>query len=527
VDYRELLFKLGYLLTTEDIRAVDDPAVDAVAGRWVVEQVGPFSLYRDPDLALQRYGEKGSSVVLLGLAVDPVTPTGDPRQIVRDLFLRYARSEEEFYEKLDDLSGRFVVITQAGGSCSVFQDASGLKTAYYDVGGSGPSVSSHASLLARLRGYATSREAREFIASKDYGRTVTYFPGNATPFEQVMMLTPNTLLDVPETRVRRFSPREPLGSRPLEAYLVEELAVLLRRQMELLAERYPLAVSLTGGIDSRVTAAATRGCGKGVHYWTWMQFEEHRREAAIARQVCDLLGGTHTLYPVEERCCGEDLEEYMEVWALNGSGMRLREQGLISKVMLDRYPRGFLHVKSTVSEIGRAFYRRIARRFLPRSISEGALARCYDINRESPLVLDEFSRYIETVGFRREAIYDYDFYDLFYWEHRSGAWQSLAVMDFDSSCDTTVLYNCRRWLTKVLALPLEVRINDRHLRAILLELWPEALEVPLLSDSKKWYVRATKENARRLKHGAEAALDRGRRKRFERGENHRPSVRRG
>lgn len=152
-------------------------------------------------------------------------------------------------------------------------------------------------------------------------------------------------------------------------------------------------------------------------------------------------------------------------------------------------------------------YRRNARSFLPHEISPGILARCYGINPRSDFVMSSFEDYIKAVGFTHGAVLNYDFYDLFYWEHRSGAWQGLQIADFDMAHETLVLYNNKRVLEMRLGVPLEDRLNDTLQKRLLRLMLPECAHVPLLSQMKPWYIKATREVDRIVKYFVEGRLE--------------------
>ncbi len=89
----------------------------------------------------------------------------------------------------------------------------GSRSVFYSV--AGPAVAaSHAELVREAIGANFADFFVPFIMSKNYvQRDVKYLPGVASPYENVLQLTPNTKLLITEQRTERFWPRETIGRR--------------------------------------------------------------------------------------------------------------------------------------------------------------------------------------------------------------------------------------------------------------------------------------------------------------------------
>ena len=194
--YWSLLFKLGYLITGREVEARGNPYVDFVSRAWRRSQAGGYSIYHDPELPVHRHDSRDVSVVVLGPVLDPFDASGDQASIVRRMHSLYTASGERFFDYIDTLSGRFAVLVTSSVRSFVLQDAAGTRTVFYDTAAEDVVVSSHASLIAELQGYAMAPYAWDLIGRKDYQAGIRHFPGALTPYPGVMMLTPNTLLDL-------------------------------------------------------------------------------------------------------------------------------------------------------------------------------------------------------------------------------------------------------------------------------------------------------------------------------------------
>jgi hypothetical protein len=78
----------------------------------------------------------------------------------------------------------------------------------------------------------------------------------------------------------------------------------------------------------------------------------------------------------------------------------------------------------------------------------------------------------------------YHYTDLFYWEHRLGTWLSGLLRGARADHQTFSLYNCRTVLETLIARPLDERNAANVMFALIRELWPELLSVPIFSGAK-------------------------------------------
>jgi hypothetical protein len=355
-------------------------------------------------------------------------------------------------------------------------------------------------------GYRPTAESEDFIRSPGYSRTVSYFPGVATPYREIRILTPNTMLEIRGRRTERFYPRGPLKPARIDKETVERLSSLFISQVGLLAEKHSLAIPLSGGIDSRITLGAAFNSGNtgAVPCYTFVESRDHELDASVASMLCSDLGFRHITVPAGDR--GSVNEGFMRSWRISTADMRADSQGVLCWSLKACLPPRDIHLRSTVSEVGRAFYRKKVRRFPTRDISPSTLARYYSINPEWEYVRSSFREYMAVTDFGEKTVFNYDPFDLFYWEHRNGAWQSLAVMDFDLALDTFILFNNRKILEMMLSVPISDRLNDRLHRALIQEMVGDASSAPLVYSLKPLPLRVGKSALKKAKYGLESMI---------------------
>jgi hypothetical protein len=132
-----------------------------------------------------------------------------------------------------------------------------------------------------------------------------------------------------------------------------------------------------------------------------------------------------------------------------------------------------LHLKSAIGGLGKAFYQK---RFRRSELSPAYLAWLYAIEPADPQVIGSFEEFIHVTDFDRSSFRGYDFRDMFYWEHRMSAWESLSMLGYEAAHETVSPYGNRRVCELLLSAPLKDRLHHRVHTLAIERMWPELLE---------------------------------------------------
>ena len=281
--YERFLYARGYLLTSFPA-AAPKPSWRSVSAAGLHLSFDPANTFATAD-AKPWWGvgnKRAATVAILGYVLDTGTWRDDPSWIASSAAAALAKSETALLDLIDAWSGRFLLIFRAEGRTRILTDACALRSAYYTFR-NGLCIASHARLAADTVGVGPSPLVEESLSDPRWLGSVGQFPGAATPFEDVWVLTPNTLIDVEARHVRRFFPRAPLPSLSSDA-AAEIVAPLLAKSVQTVSARHSCVASLTGGIDSRVTLAAAKRARK-----TDYVFHVCRQRRGVARE--GLCGG--------------------------------------------------------------------------------------------------------------------------------------------------------------------------------------------------------------------------------------------
>ena len=475
-------FPGGFLVTdgTDLARAVGDaePPGDLIAlvEGWRQESIGRYTVRFDATWPVARAVFGQTTVLLLGTAVHVDRPELDDDAIASALAVYADHSWDAFLDTLDLLGGAHLIFVRTGGGRTlVLQDATGVEGLCYDVSASTRILASHPALIAELRGYEMSELARWWLDQPVIRAGGYYFPGLLTAFDEVRILTPNTALDLDTLEVERFFPREQMRERRVSD-IVAEVAPRLQSQYRRLLADGPVAVSLSGGLDSRLTLAAARDVAHDVRWFTYVIWNSgvHQNDGAVASELAERFGLTHDLYRVKRGTTT------VPAWERTHRGVQGGDA--LAGGLLEHFPPGHLHVRSNVLETVRGFY-------LKNSVNHRKTFDPYTLSRLFRMtVAHEFEPHFEefgaVTGFGPDALKGLQFSDLFYWEHRMGAWHGGLVRGLKVVHRTHTLYNCRAVLTAMMARPLAERAAATVVWAMMDELWPDVLATRIYSGSK-------------------------------------------
>jgi hypothetical protein len=436
---------------------------------------GGHFLYYRAEAGFYHARRDETEVILLGHALSPDygPRTGD---LVDALRAGLDRSDSTFFDELDRVYGRFALVCAAGGRTRVLHDASGLRTVFYAV--NQPVVATHARLVAEVIGIEDSDLE---IAKREHGHRFKFgYPGISTPYRHVKLLTPNTLLEFPDQTVTRYFPRENLTSLPVREVILKTEKALKAKVDNLVLMDKPLVLSLSGGIDSRMTLAVARRHAGNMKFFTYGCSPNGAIDPAIASHIARVYKLDHVVLPDWKQFPDIVTEEESltaRMWKLNYYYHMALTAFVYRKTFgEDRY----LHVRSNLAGTVRAFYHTRTPRPELREVLD--MVRIYSKYQRNytrwPEVIEAFREFWEVSDFERIFASNYDPLDLFYWEFRMGQWHGALVLESDIAFDTHALLNSRDVLTTMLGAPLESRMNAEVSRAIIYRNLPRLDLVP-------------------------------------------------
>ncbi|WP_434222626.1 tetratricopeptide repeat protein [Limnospira platensis CENA597] len=456
--YYQELFARGYIISNKRITTVPF--------HWKKSRFCDIYFAYDPRLNCHLARETDVAVMCLGLICDVRFPKQTTDECVSFLAESLASSESIFYDRLSYACGRFVIAAyQPEVGLFILTDATGMKSAFY-YNQEAKIVGSHAQLVAEN---AQNTERRTPIPFKKG------YPGIQTPFHNIFLLTPNTQLNFDNFSIRRFFPVSPLISLNLEQ-AVERVAEYLKGAMQHFATFYQNLISLTAGLDSRVTLALNKN-HSNVRYFTYYRrdsVDTDKYDKMVAENLAHKFGLSHEIlylsqYPKEE-------QEFLSILNNNTYYSHIRS---VAFVYYQKFSQSanLIHVRSNVSGIGREFYKNT--KFPILSAKDLAYLYLIGSSNHRPEYIAEVIRKFEefdriTNIMQCQSLIDIK--SLFLWEFRMAAWHSQVVIESDPAFDTVSIYNCRKTLEIMLSITREKREKSLILKKIINNEWPELTE---------------------------------------------------
>lgn len=493
-ELREDLFVRGFLVTDRaDLQIEDFPFYGAWHSR---EMAGMHFLWHGKTGAHFLEHDR-ASLFLFGHAYNPFTMQADEQEILAYLA---SAAKEDFEDRLDELTGIFVLGVIADGALTFYTDPSGIQSACRGVINGRFYLASHAQLIGDVCGLEMDGYVKELIGYKWYGRVMgPYLPADLTPFADLYRVLPNQAYCYQNGSVshKRFYPVRELPMHTTKQQYeqaVARAADILHRNMQLVAKKWKRPqISLTGGIDSNTTFAAANGLYDRLQTFSYLAAEKESPDCEAARQISEHFSVPWTLYTVpgdnaEIPLFGEKKAVLMHN---NGYVAATPDHELRKRMVLKEQLGCDVEVKSWVSETVRAYwYKHFGRNHMP-----GLSAKTYRNLYKIFLTNRSLARRTDKVMARYLTAYEYASIpagyqpaDMHFWEMTWGSWGSLNISEMKYYADITIIYNNRKFLDLMLGVPLEKRISDEHhldIKKILnKELWDMGIRVVNVHETK-------------------------------------------
>nr|WP_290701636.1 asparagine synthase-related protein [Halomonas sp. UBA3074] len=445
---------------------------------------GEFWLYHSFD-DLYYITQEQNTLIVLGHCFNPFDKT-IANDTVRRLADAWCVDDVKFLDYLEQLSGRFVVIvTKANGDFQVVSDACATLPVCYYTNSNRLYLASHAALIQALLDLADNAVTSELAKTRFYNMGIRHCPPGLTEVEGVSMLSPNQRLSyTPKTgaiKLERIFPRVARKELPLDE-VVEQLADALRQSMQCLVDYdKPLSCALSGGVDSRVSLAATKVVRDSVQFFTFAGKGNAERDLACTQALATELDLVFTPIILPEAHNNDFVSTYK---FLQGATRAPNAKETFQRLTHFENKDAF-EIRSSVSEVARSFMKR---KFHIDQIpmTPGLMVPLYkrvpfskSWHKRLELL---FKDWMEKTAFKEISEAGYEWLDFYYWEFRVGSWQSLVLQDADYYTNPTVIFSNRTLLKLMLAVPERYRENDELQKRIMLALDSCSLNVPLVKN---------------------------------------------
>lgn len=463
LDVQKLRFRRQFLLGPRSVQEFAD---------WPSASVGHgLIVHAHPDLPLLQVTREPFRITLLGYLIDPEEPDLDDHGLLSTLMSRCSRARD-LPVAAAGLCGRFVIVADDGSDTVLFSDPCALRETFFVGADFGETwCASQPDRIADVHGLSCSDAAKRFMAGDYYQRHhEPWWPGGTTQYSEVERLRANHFLDL-RTRIQhRFWPNRHLEHWDLET-AAQRCAEILRGLMTAAHKRFPLALPLTSGWDSRTILAASRGMDDIWHYTAHRAGLTGRSaDMRIPPRLLQKLGRKHTVIKCPPRMSAPFANLYrMNTFPAHDAA------GAIAEGLLGAFPEGRVSVSGHCSEIVRDTSQ------VPYWPPPGAEELAADISMDGdPYAIELFGRWLEETSPTVEK-FGYHIWEFFSWEQEYATWAANGQGQWDLLHERLTPFNSRVLLDVMTGVDLPLRRGPDYaiFTRIMQILWPDVLSEPI------------------------------------------------
>jgi len=459
-----------------------------------------------PDLEVEQIVHADKKLAVIGNILDSLAPEKSNRDIISEL-IDGVDNIEALTRATGQYGGRWILILSFGDKKYIFNDAFGLRQIFY----SDPNITgalwvvSQPGLAEKFLGLEVDEDAEKFLDSYNV-RTRTEFRWVAasTAFRGLTHLLPNRYLDLNTGLSHRYWPYAPIGSmstKDAEVFLEQRMSNLMRAA----AARFPLALGITSGIDSRLVMAMSKDISDEIDFITVRQatMPDDHPDITIPEQLCKKLGLKRVVVKAKPSMSADFAKLFKD-----NVHMATDIYGRDAEAIIDMLHRQKATVTGSGGEMGQCYLRnRVSKDKYNGPFSAEDLAKMQG-HADEPFAIKHFQTWLDEADDR----YDVKLMDLFYWEHSHGNWLAMTQMQFDIAWrEIFTPYNCRDVLQAFLSVDENDRVRPRFLlfKNLISRTWPELLDQPINPHKAHEYSTKTKINrffSRNLKRARKLLL---------------------
>lgn len=474
-----LLYRFGYIAKAQEPLHIPERLKNKLPN-WSLHSFNDLSLFVHPELPVTFSSVGQISIVILGRVFNPFKKELNAQTICNQLS-KAPKNSEEFFDLLDELSGRHVVFAKIDDTWYAFPDGFSSKMRYFSKEKC-PTLSSHINLLAEVTGASIDYEMYAFITSEAYKKKdVKNLPGLKTEFENLYVAPANHSVSLSTADLERFWPRQNLSHKDT-TYATDCLIQYLDGYSDYIALNFDEEIfGLTGGMDSRTMIAPL--LAKEVHLSTFTQLrgsQSNIQDLRTAKELAKKFNFGHKVIDVSSEAARINgfFSKSREILRTNGGPHRLNTifstdalyNAYKDSNKVTNYSRGF------GGEILRGFHQKNGDKL--KTANAEHFSRILSIHAESPVAINAFAEQIKMLDYQN--CHDADLYDLFYMEHRMSKWGANSLNETDVAVHTMVGFNSRKLYGVHMGLPIEVRATREVFKQSIMHFHKELLSVDIV-----------------------------------------------
>ncbi len=431
-----------------------------------------FCIYAHSKLNVTIVNRAMVKIALIGYIINPFSPDDTNEEIIGKLADKCS-TVNEFFNEIDILSGRYILLFKNDTSFIIAGDACHLRQIYYGFLEDTIVLTSSPKLFLDAFNYKLriSKEKLEFINNPNYLKQESIWLGDESIDNRLEKLLPNHYLDV-ESRVKQ---RIPFFQHNFsnEEQILGYVSVILTNTFTSLVKRHNVMQALTAGLDSRVLLAASRSVKDKIQYYVFDESSGKAPDAWVPGNLSRKLNfDFQILQPGELRT--DFISEFNKEHVIPRI---LKKTAHIQYHYDCKYGSDVINVNGNGAEIVRCYYG-----YTGRKISFDILFTfAASLNHTKiPFFKEQLEKwYPDASQYAKD--HGIPLLDLFYWEHKLGNWHALWQCEQDIALEEISPFNNRSLLSAFFEIhPKKRRSPDYTFFGELSKyLWEDVLSEPI------------------------------------------------
>ena len=402
---------------------------------WKHIEIGSYHLYAHPNLSCIKASKATNTLIGLGNFYDYRNPSDSNEDVVNKLC---SGNKDELFSNYAHLSGENVLIFSTPENMILINDACAQMEVYYSENFS--ILGSQPKLLERFNPLSkrTDEIASEHFQSENFKRKKTNV-GIETYFEGISHLIGNHYLDINQKKQVRFYPNKKIAKTSVEES-GELVRSILTGYLKSIANRGPVALPVTAGIDSRVILTCALDAKiSNLEFFTikfsWM--DDTHNDLVIPKQIAKKLGFRLDIYDISEKET-PDVPEFDESLTLHN---KLFDTSTMH-VLRSFGDRNVSMVDGSIIGTGKNFFGKLL------NIQPRDLARMSGYPN-SRFAIKQFQNWLteSKEAFKKNG---YHTLDMFFWEDRASNWMLTVKSKFLMVCNYYSIFNSRQLFESML-----------------------------------------------------------------------------
>ncbi|KKK33961.1 hypothetical protein WN59_10185 [Salinicoccus sediminis] len=428
--------------------------------------------YYNDETKYKIFEKNGVKLILIGYILDIRDSLQTSDSITKSLLDLYSKNNNLFYENLSYLNGRFVLIFDSEDDTCVYSDATVLRPLFYwenDI------VSSHEIIIREavleelnIELEISSFEMKNFL---DYSNTNSIYKFN-----------PNLYFSFKNQEFIRYYPKDNFGNQTLEKVL-ENTEDYFLPQVEWLDKNFStIQQSLTGGFDAKLSLAINKPILSKLNFFTYMyrfneddpydelsQFKKiYYKDKYIVDQLIYNFNLRHKYLFFGDYKMPKEYHEKIS------SHVSSHHSYILSYLTHEEFPKGSIHVKSTLYELAKQPYTghaemKIEDNWMIRAIKHWAPK---EIREDESTLNDMYQAYFRRNKLQEVIDKGHNLPMIIYWEYRMGNWHGSLTQETDTVMETFIFINNRYMIDQLLTLKLEDKKEKKYLTELVKRFWP-------------------------------------------------------